>query len=359
MSKILNLTIEVAGCPTSCLHCGARGGYYKAMPLTDIAWVLEQTRRFCSETNLSFSSYPMHEVLAHPEVPEVLKLFKESPSDDDWFEPIATTGTPLARRDDWRDILKMAGTLGTTTFWFAFHGVGGVHDRIVNRVGAYSEVCVATERVRSMGFRCGCNVFMTKENVQEFDQLEETLQAIGIEEMSWEVAVYFPTARVRRYESLRPEEDDLLPLSDRIGRLTRFKKDRWGNLEAYTEAAYVKKALDSDGEGDQEWIFGNSTNPEIIQLVCRNNLDVHSGNAGLYGHLHGNLKEDGTDQVFQNAVEYGMCPEESLYFSVDAIPSVCEVARRFGNLEGKKVHFHPASMRWRWLDLALEAHRRY
>ena len=41
------LQVEVVGCPTVCRHCWAQGVPYPAMPVDKVAWVLEQTHRFC------------------------------------------------------------------------------------------------------------------------------------------------------------------------------------------------------------------------------------------------------------------------------------------------------------------------
>jgi hypothetical protein len=113
------LQVEVVGCPTVCRHCWAQGIPYPVMPVDDIAWVLEQTHRFCDDHRLGFGAYPMHELAAHPQAPD--------------------HRVPLATREDWQQVLAAAAALGTTTIWVAFHGVGAEHDRQVNRTGAYAE----------------------------------------------------------------------------------------------------------------------------------------------------------------------------------------------------------------------------
>ena len=52
-----------------------------------------------------------------------------------------------------------------------------------------------------------------------------------------------------------------------------------------------------------------------VRLVCRHNLDVYSGDAGLYGPLHGNLREDNAAKIFQQGFEYGEYQDASLFFS--------------------------------------------
>ena len=169
MSKRLGMTVEVSGCPTTCVHCWARGGPYRAMPLADVEWVLEQGQRFCADNHFDFAPTAMHEMLAHPDATGILQRFASLRPDD--FELIAATGVPLAIRADWHDLLATAQSIGTTTLWFTFHGVGPVHDRVVHRKGAYQEVGLAVERTHSAGLRFGCNVFVTKENVVQFDVL--------------------------------------------------------------------------------------------------------------------------------------------------------------------------------------------
>ena len=86
----LYMRVEAAGCPTICRHCSAQGTGYPAMPLSDITLVLEQTYRFCDEHGLRFGAYPMHEVAAHPQAADVLRLFAGHVGAAE-FEPLATT----------------------------------------------------------------------------------------------------------------------------------------------------------------------------------------------------------------------------------------------------------------------------
>jgi len=105
------LQVEVTGCPTVCRHCWAQGVPYPIMPVDKVAWVLEQTHRFCDAHGLGFGAYPMHELAAHPQAAEVLRLFADHVGAVE-FEPLATTGVPLAVREDWQELLAAAATLG-------------------------------------------------------------------------------------------------------------------------------------------------------------------------------------------------------------------------------------------------------
>src|SRR5947207_12912413 len=100
------------------------------MPLADIVWVLERGRRFCADRGLEFESYPMHEMAAHPDAARLFRLFNEhsvSAGGGTLFEPLTTTGVPVATRDDWREVLAAARATGTLNLWLAFHGLDEVH----------------------------------------------------------------------------------------------------------------------------------------------------------------------------------------------------------------------------------------
>ena len=351
----VELLIEVVGCPTVCRHCWAQGVAYQAMPLGDVAWVLEQAHRFCDEQGLGFSAYPMHEVAAHPQAAEILRLFADHVGAAE-FEPLATTGVPLAVREDWRELLAAAAELVTTTVWVAFHGVGEEHDRQVNRPGAYAETCLAIQRVHAVGLRVGCNVFVTKANAPQAERLLDALQRLYVDGMWWGPATYYPTARGRRNERLRPELAELLPIADRIRGLSPFDQDVWANLEAHTEAAWARRALAGDWPPELAEVEPRHGD-QGLQLVCRPNLDLHTGTAGLYRERHGNLRADGGQAVLSCALEQGGRSIDAVWFGPDPHRVDGELAARHGDRTGQGVHFTEASVRYLWLDRAQQAHR--
>ena len=344
------LQVEVVGCPTICRHCWAQGVSYPALPLDDVSWVLEQAHAYCDEHGLVFGAYPMHEVAAHPRAVEVLGLFAAHVGAAE-FEPLATTGVPLATRADWLEVLAAVGKLGTTTVWVAFHGIGAEHDRQVNRSGAYAETCLAVQRIHAAGLRAGCNVFLTKANAQQAERLLGVLQRLQVDGMWWGPATYDPTPRSRRNEPLRPELSDLRPLATRIPQISLFDHDIWASLEVYTEAAWVRRALAGD------WPEQPPDNGQVLKLVCRPNLDVHSGDAGLYRERHGNLRRDGARVVLDRAVAAGGRPAAALWFDLALLPGIAELASQHGDPYGQGMHFTAMSVRYLWLDRALRTQR--
>src|SRR5580700_10845483 len=218
---MLYLCMEVAGCPTVCRHCWAQGTGYGMMPLADIEWVLAEAHQFCDDHGVAFDAYPMHEVAAHPDAARLFGLFNSRSGTvkgpgGTMFEPLTTTGVPLAVRDDWQVVLRAAADTGTLNIWTAFHGVGEVHDYQVNRRGAFAETCRGVERARAMGVSVGCNVFLTTASLPQLDELTAALPLLGVHAMSIETANFLTTPRSRRNEGLRPALPDLLPAAARI-----------------------------------------------------------------------------------------------------------------------------------------------
>jgi hypothetical protein len=168
-----------------------------------------------------------------------------------------------ATREDWRELLAAAATLGATTVWVAFHGLGVDHDRQINRTGAFTETCLAVQRVHSVGLRAGANVFLTTDNTPQAERLLGVLQRLEIDQMWWGPATDYPTARGRRNERLRPALSELLPLAGRIRTLSPFDHGVWANLEAHTEAAWTRRALAGD------WPPWTRHDGEVLELVCR------------------------------------------------------------------------------------------
>jgi hypothetical protein len=166
--------------------------------------------------------------------------------------------------------------------------------------------------------------------------------------MAWEPATY-STSRGRRNERLRPAPSELLPFADRIRQASLFHRDAWANLEAYTEAAWAGRALAGD------WPAWTRHAGQVLELVCRPDLDLYTGLAGWYRQRHGNLLTDGPDVALGRALQQGGRQSEVLWFGPDPLRSVAELAARHADRGGRGVHFSADSVRYLWLDRAQRA----
>ena len=345
----LHMHVEVMGCPTICQHCWAVGRPYQAMPLEEIDWVLREVRRFCDAHSLGVDGYPMHEFAAHPQAAQVMKLFH-----DLWGvveEPIPTTGVPLATRDDWREFLETLRSLGTSKLWFAFHGADEIHDRAVVREGAYRESLHAIELAREAGMRAGCNLFLTTENIHQFDQMVAELRHAGVQEIAPEIYSFLPNVRGHHSEPLRPEWQDVEPIVEKLDSIseTALWRGFWHELpDKHTESWYIRQAL--EGTWPEEPTY------RLISLVCRPNLDIYRGVAGQYLKRYGNLHRDGVDYVLSRAVTDGALSDNEIWLTSEQMLPIQELATRFGNPHSQRIHMHAASIHRWWLERARHNH---
>jgi hypothetical protein len=344
----VEVLVEVSGCPTICMHCWALGRGYRAMPVGDAAFFLDELSGFCAGRGLDHFAYPMHEVTAHPDAPEMIRLF--APHLGQGYDPILTPGTPLASRPDWEQIIAAAKECGAHALWVAFHGYGAEHDRQLNRPGAFAETCLAVRRARECGLGAGANVFLTKPGLRDFGRLLSVLRDLGLGAMAFTVAGYTPTTRGRRYQALRPELSDLLPVAQRV--LEQTPQDRpalsslrqaWSNLHGYTEAAWMRHARDGS------WPEITARDSPHYRLVCRPNLDLHTGTTGLYRRCHGNMRRDGARTVLERALADGPTSLEQLYFPGPA-PPISELATLAGDPGSTAIYFDATDVRYLWLD---------
>jgi hypothetical protein len=348
----LHMTVEVMGCPTVCQHCWAMGRGYQAMPLSDISWVLHEVRRFCEAHGFAYGGFPMHEVDAHPQVVQVLHLFTEIWHDD--FQPFTTTGVPLATRPDWREILETLRELNAPTLWFAFHGTDEIHDRAVMRQGAYHESLRAVEFTREVeGMKSGCNLFLTTENIHQFDQLVADLQHAGMQEIIPCIYSFTPNARGRHTEPLRPEWRDVEPLIEKLDAIPQACLWRHILPGMHTESWYVQQALAGTWPDDMERYEQAYRN--LVSLVCRPNLDVCRGFAGQYTTRYGNLRRDGVDEVLSRAMADGQSSYDEIWFAGEQVLPIQELAMRFGDVQSQRIHDNAFSIRDWWIDCCRRA----
>ena len=211
-------------------------------------------------------------------------------------------------------MLRAAADTGTVNLWVAFHGVGEVHDRQVNRGGAYAETCLAVRRARSAGLSVGGNIFLTTASLAQLDELTAVRRRLPVNAaLVFTVAGFLPTPRSRRNEQLRPVLPDLLPHAARMAELTApLSRGWWVSLEAHTEAAYVRQALAGD------WPAGRSAaaNARLeLVLARRPDLGVFCGLAGLYRTRFGNVPAYGVAAVLGRALAHGLRADDALWFA--------------------------------------------
>lgn len=358
--------MEVAGCSTVCKHCWASGTRYGNVPVDVVKRVALDVKSVFEHHGVRFFGIPFHDIVSHDEAAELIAFFVDlnpppEPGKDRIFEKLLTTGVPVGVRDDWRPLLETAKACGTRALWLAFHGMDEVHDRMVGRPGAFEALKIAIERAHEVGLECIANVFVSKESVHQTRELIRFLKDYDLGELRWEATSYLPTRRSRSYERFRIDIDDVRDYAGDIAKATfGHLQERWSSIDDWTEAGHVERA--SMAVNDADWAM--TPTHDQMSLTCTRDMDVYSGEAGIYGTYYGNLIRDTAGVVITKAVNsfiqgnYVWWDRPGFFFRLDEAPPITELARTVGVPDGKKIYLDRQSMRLRWLDERFPLQRR-
>lgn len=87
-----------------------------------------------------------------------------------------------------------------------------------------------------------CNLFLTNENIHQFDQIILDLHLAGIQQIAPEIYSFLPNVREGYSELLRLEWQDVEPLIEKIDSIpeTALCRGFWHELpHKYTESWYI------------------------------------------------------------------------------------------------------------------------
>ena len=352
--KQIYLSITAAGCETDCIHCWANGGRHKNMAFDDIEFVVKSFKNFSGSNGYKLGFNTMHETLAHPDAISILKLRNEQNKEIPNFvlKFIPTSGIPIAIREDYKELLDGLAELEFEGFHSVLHGFGETHDKAVSCKGAFEKLKIAAERVKSAGFSYSFGVMLTKNSIFELREIKKFLSDCGIDKaLGHGIALYMSGKKLRKYDEIRIEYSDIISHSDEIEELyagPSMCKD----LDGHTEAAYYKKAI----EGKES--FETDTDvpkDDKIHLHCDKDLNIYNGDSIVFGECYGNLKEN-SDMVFEKVNEgiiNGRMKESlspTLFYPNEIIPSVKELAEKYGDKNGQKIY--RGGIYYKWLDKA-------
>lgn len=343
--KTINLAIKAAGCDTTCMHCWANGGRYTNMPYNDLERVVHLFSNYCKTNNYKFSFYTMHELLAHPDAVRILQLEGQESSN-----VMPTSGIPIAIRDDYKDLFDTLLKLGQNILCFSLHGIGNTHDMAVGRKGAFEELKIAMERAKAAGLQYIFNVFLTKQNINQFMEMKDFLHKAGIDKAMVCIAKYCPVKRSRKYDEIRVEYSDLIPLQNELKELDSL--NGFENIEEYTEAAHYRKAV-NEVNTDLNFLLNKS--PDFIPVICDTDLKIYNGGVDAFGKCYGSLKDNAEtvftnldDDIIYERTEYWHSP--ALFYPNETIPPLNVLAEKYADKNGQKLY--QKGIYYKWLDRA-------
>lgn len=232
------------------------------------------------------------------------------------FQILNLGGLRIRRGDDltaWLEERRSSGIIG---FHTSLAGCGETHDRWNGRRGDFD---YQTEILRLGGERGMVRherLFLTRNTLPVFDRLLDTLDSIPGEVRNRYATLFFFAGLATRYEDERITEEIRDTLPERIGRLKQGKFQDW--------------------RSEREWIpIMMETAEKPRKLILK--LDVNEANI---------------DQLEQTPCEEIFAERERAYQeSYRQIPSLSELAGRYGDPTSRKVYMMSRDVEGRWLAL--------
>jgi sulfatase maturation enzyme AslB (radical SAM superfamily) len=354
MKKIIYLALNAAGCKTACIHCWANGGRYKNMSFDDFRFVTDSFRDFTENNGYAFAFNMMHEFLAHPNALSIWRLRNVQNKKALGYESneMPTSGIPIAIREDYKELLNGLKENGLKGFNIVLHGIGQTHDRAVGCKDAFEKIKLAVERIEAAELTCGFGVLLTKINIHQLKQIKDFIRSCGTEKAFFNVATYISGNRLHKYDEIRPEYADILPFVDEIKEMCTENFINSETLEDNTEKAYYAKAI----EGKDVNTGLDKKPSDMIFFVCDKDFNIYHGSSVVFGKCYGNLKDNASavfekinDDISNDCIGFEFAP--SLFYPNETIPSVKELAERYGDKNGQKIY--TSGIYYKWLDNAL------
>ena len=165
MDPLLNLVVDMYGCPNRCLHCWLGHMPNKALPDGTDSYIVDYFRHYFSR--IAYYSW-MRE-------PDFCNDYRER-----WLRDIALSVNArperfelasfwrIARDDGYVPFLKEAGVKKVQ---LTFFGLRETQDRYVGRKGAFDEVVEATHRLIKGGIIPRWQCFINEENISEIEEV--------------------------------------------------------------------------------------------------------------------------------------------------------------------------------------------
>ncbi len=255
------------------------------------------------------------------------ELANETSQDSEEGRLVITDGWQLGRDPDAPTLLADFREAGLRHVWFTFAGLRETHDDLCQRPGAFDAIVTSMKHSREAGIETGANIIVTTRNTDEIAELAALVRSLGGERF---VPTYPFCWWVRpEHADLQPEAKDLVGLPPEGLDVNWGYRDFWSDTEAFTEAAHVKRAVETREE-TRPHSKAADTNRHL-HLWISPDLDVFINDTRPRPTVRlGNLRDDSTQTLHETLANLAWPP---------APPSDAELAKRYGDSKSRKVFY--------------------
>ncbi len=276
--------------------------------------------------------WPALELFYHEKPIEVWSFLRSAEVGNEAFQDseegrlVITDGWQLARDSDAPELLADFREARLRHVWFTFAGLRETHDELCQRPGAFDAIVTAMERCREAGIETGANLIVTTRNTGEIGELATLVRSLGGERF---VPTYPFCLWVQpEHADLQPEPEDLVGLRPEGLDVNWGYQDFWSDPEAFTEAAHVKRAVETTEEAPPQGKAADTK--QRLHLWVSPCLDVLINDTRPLPTVRvGNLKEETPQQLYETLAN----------IESPAPPSDADLAKRYGDSESRKLFY--------------------
>jgi hypothetical protein len=350
----ITFDIVVSGCATECWHCYVDGGRTAFMDCNDYERILNfanSFRRLAASQHVEVSPYLDLEPMLHPDVVKIIRAFVRQ---EGFTLPscIPTSGMPLAKRDDWRELLAVYWEAGVRELMFTLHGPDNLHDCVVSADGASACQRTAVGRAREYDFTTRLNLMVSRPMLRRFDETKAIVEKSKYDLKEARVPAYAPNAKLRKFEPHRPRLSDLKPHIDYLSSLGEGGgqvTDDWSQINECTEEwVFADMMMKRHNYDSYESVISRLPNWRFVTVGP--GLDIWYGNGRHRTHLLGRVGDTLPRDLLRKV--RGQHPNYALggFFEIDHLPSPVEVASTVADPAGQRVYSDPSELQVKWLD---------
>jgi len=326
----LNVLLDMAGCPNRCRHCWLGSHKNGCMSIDDFQNTATQFKEWRDEDGVGISKLGFFSWWREPDFRDDYRDLWEiekclsTPGQAQRFELLSIWR--LARDESYA---KWAATLGPKACQITFFGMEENTDWGTNRVGAFKDCLVASERLINAGIAPRWQLFITKRGLADLDPFLRLVYELDLHKRCEEIGQKFevfiggtsPEGNGYELEDERIEENDLALIPQGLIDICREGTSLLGKPE--------NTLLDS--------LLADGTAPNVEAppaIMINADWDAYPNNAEPTEWWRlGNLKADGVDAIikaYRDETPPGMKMNRTMPIS--------ELARRYGDYGSTKLY---------------------
>ncbi len=297
------IEITVAGCTTSCAHCYVGGGHAPTMKFDDFSYCAEKFAKVLKYLDGDIAVTIGNEPFCHPQIAEILDCLSTTLpcyfSFANYLVP--TTGTALMNHKNREHVLDLLRSSGANGFMLAVHGNEQAHDRLVNRIGAYSDIFEAADFLTEHGLEILFNLIVSKHLYAGLENGIDTMLSYKKADCRLTVPIYVPTTRMKQYQQHRADVLECI----RISKVANSRGISTDPLLKCCEQFNEHCIIDSIIADGFKYASEKCLAPQWKFFNITQELDVYYGNVGAHTKLLGNMKKLSAEQLLS---ELSMMP---------------------------------------------------